>query len=181
MPESVNTYSEEEILKGCQQGERLYQEMLYRQFATKMYGICMSYAGERPLAQDMLQDAFVKVFRNILNYRGDGSLEGWIRRIVVNTAIDHIRQRKNIVKLDKERTVLQPTHVYNDALSNIQLKELMNFIGKLPEGARIVFNLFAVEGFTHKEIAERLHITEGTSKSQYNRARNMLMGWLGNL
>jgi RNA polymerase sigma factor (sigma-70 family) len=178
---SIDLFKEEEIVKGCQQGDRRFQEILYRRFSPKMYGICLSYAGERPLAQDMLQEAFIKVFRSIDTFKGDGSLEGWVRRIVVRTAIDHLRQKQTLNNLVKQEQDFQPTSIENDALPSLQLNEVLNFVERLPEGARVVFNLYAVEGFTHKEIAEQLHITEGTSKSQYNRARNLLMGWLGDL
>ncbi len=175
---SLELYNEEEVLRGCQQENRRYQEILYRRFAPKMYGICLSYAGDRPLAQDMLQEAFIKVFRSIKDFRGDGSLEGWVRRIVVRTAIDHLRQRQSLDKLETEEFYSE-SHTQNEALPNLQMGEMISRINKLPDGARVVFNLFAVEGYTHREIAEELNISEGTSKSQYNRARNLLKGWLG--
>lgn len=175
---SVELYNEEEVLKGCQQDKRRYQEILYRRFAPKMYGICLSYAGERALAQDMLQEAFVKVFKSIKVFKNEGSLEGWIRRIVVRTAIDHLRQKQSLNKLEHNDALI-PTYADNEALPNLQLSELINHINRLPDGARVVFNLFAVEGYTHREIADQLQITEGTSKSQYNRARGLLMSWIG--
>lgn len=179
----VDLYKEEEIVKGCQKGDRRYQEILYRKYAPKMYGICMSYAGERPLAQDMLQEAFVKVFRSIKKYKAEGSLEGWVRRIVVNTALDLIRSQGRNQRLIQEETENASTRNFseNDALPSLQMNEMLRFIAKLPDGARAVFNLFAVEGYTHKEIAEHLHISVGTSKSQFNRARNLLQDWIGHL
>lgn len=175
---SLELYNEEEVLKGCQQENRRYQEILYRRFAPKMYGICLSYAGDRALAQDMLQEGFIKVFRSIKDFRGDGSLEGWIRRIVVRTSIDHLRQRQSLERLEHD-DFPPATHADNEALPNLQLGEVLHHINNLPDGARVVFNLFAVEGYTHREIAEQLHISEGTSKSQYNRARGLLMDWIG--
>jgi len=177
----VNLYKEEDLVKGCQKGKRRYQEILYRKYAPKMYGICMSYAGERPLAQDMLQEAFVKVFRGIKKYKAEGSLEGWVRRIVVNTALDLIRSKGRNQRLIQEETENVSTRNFseNDAFPSLQMNEMLKFIAKLPDGARAVFNLFAVEGFTHKEIAEKLHISLGTSKSQFNRARNLLQDWIG--
>ena len=179
----VDLYKEEHIISGCQKGDRRFQEILYRQFAPKMYGICISYAGDRALAQDMLQEAFVKVFKNIKQFKGEGSFEGWIRRIVVNTSIDTVRKTGNINKLTVESDSPKANSQFTDnlALPNMQLKELMGYISKLPEGARVIFNLFALEGYTHKEIARELNISEGTSKSQYNRARGMLQDWLGKL
>ncbi|MFP4556517.1 MAG: RNA polymerase sigma factor [Bacteroidales bacterium] len=179
----VNLYKEEDIVKGCQKGDRRYQEILYRMYAPKMYGICISYAGERPLAQDMLQEAFVKIFKSIRNFKADGSLEGWVRRIVVNTALDLIRSKGRIHKLIQEETANVSTTSFseNNALPSMQMSDMLRFIAKLPDGARAVFNLFAVEGYSHKEIAEQLHISVGTSKSQFNRARNLLQNWIGEL
>ena len=179
----LDLYSEGEIISGCRQGKRRFQELLYRRYAQKMYGICLSYAGERPLAQDMLQEAFIKVFRNIENFREEGSLEGWIRRIVVNTAIDILKQKANIIDkyFFKEEIVRASYHTESEALPKLQIDEILGLIARLPKGARVIFNLFAVEGYTHREIAEQLNISEGTSKSQYNRARDLLRNWLENL
>jgi RNA polymerase sigma factor (sigma-70 family) len=175
---ATELYSEERIIEGCRHEKREYQEMLYRQHARKMYGICLSYAGSRPLAQDMLQEAFIKIFKNIGNFKSEGSFEGWIRKIVVNTSIDMLRQSGKEQFIDEEYADMQVSAV-NDALPELQLKDLMEFIARLPKGARMVFNLFAVEGYTHREIANELNISEGTSKSQFNRARQLLREWLG--
>jgi RNA polymerase sigma factor (sigma-70 family) len=175
---NIELYSDEDIIKGCRKGNRQSQELLYRKFAKKMYGICLSYAGDRDFAQDMLQESFIKVFNNLINFKNEGSLEGWIRKIVVNTAIDAIRQKQSIDKhFGPETPEFQGYHD-NNILPRLQLKELVEFIKKLPEGARVIFNLFALEGYSHKEIAEELNISEGTSKSQYSRARGLLQNWL---
>ena len=174
-------YSEREVVNGCQRGERRYQEMFYRRYAQKMYGICLSYAGERELAQDMLQEAFIKIFKFIGTFKDDGSLEGWVRRIVVNTAIDQLRQKSSFNKLINDQSIDSNSFSENDAIPSLSIGEVLSFIRKLPEGARVIFNLFAVEGYSHREIAEQLNISVGTSKSQYNRARNMLKEWLGNI
>jgi len=176
---STELFSEERIIEGCREGKRQYQEILYRRYAQKMYGICLSYAASRPLAQDMLQEAFIKIFNNIESFKGQGSFEGWIRRIVVNTSIDMLRQKNTSEHfISHEEPFENKAFTENEALPKIQLKELLEFISRLPEGARMIFNLFAVEGYTHKEIAQELNISEGTSKSQFNRARQLLMGWL---
>ena len=175
---ATELYSEERIIEGCREGKREYQEILYRRYAHKMYGICLSYAGNRPLAQDMLQEAFIKVFKNLGNFKKQGSFEGWIRKIVVNTSIDMLRQSGKEQFFDEEYADMQVSNG-NDALPELQLKDLMVFIARLPKGARMVFNLFAVEGYTHREIAQELNISEGTSKSQFNRARQLLRDWLG--
>jgi len=177
----VDLYSEEEILKGCKNNKRIYQEILYRKFAKKMYGICLSYAGERELAQDILQDSYIKILKNIADFKSDGSLEGWIRRIVTNTAIDNLRQKSRLQKYISEKDeIIQETEEVT-GLENLQTEDILNQVAKLPDGARVVFNLYAIEGYTHKEIAQRLEITEGTSKSQFNRARKLLMELLNKL
>jgi RNA polymerase sigma factor (sigma-70 family) len=177
----VDLYSEEEILKGCRKNKRQYQEVLYQKYAKKMYGICLSYAGGRDLAQDMLQDAFIKIFNRIKDFKQEGSLEGWIRKIVTNTAIDHLRQQKRVQNYISDQKETKEDIFEPDALQKLQTQDVLDQVAKLPEGARIVFNLYALEGYTHKEIAEKLKITEGTSKSQFNRARKILMSLLNKL
>jgi len=177
----VDLYSEEEILRGCRKNKRQYQEILYRKYAKKMYGICLSYAGDRDMAQDMLQDSYIKIFKRIKDFKQEGSLEGWIRRIVSNTAIDHLRQQQRIQKYISDKEEIKENSYESDALQNLQTEDVLDQVGRLPEGARVVFNLYALEGYTHKEIAKKLNITEGTSKSQFNRARKLLMTWLNKL
>ena len=174
----IDLYSEEEILKGCRKNKRQYQEILYRKYAKKMYGICMSYAGNRDMAQDMLQDAFIKVFSNIKKFKMEGSLEGWIRRIVSNTAVDQLRKQTRdyrfIVDTDEE-----PGEAFEpDVLEKLKAQDVLDIVAELPDGARMIFNLHVLEGYTHKEIAKKMNISEGTSKSQFNRARKMLMAML---
>jgi RNA polymerase sigma factor (sigma-70 family) len=176
----VDLYKEEEIVKGCQNNERKYQEILYRRYSRKMYGICMSYAGNRELAQDMLHDAFLKIFRTIDSFKMEGSLEGWIRRVVSNTAIDLLRKNQRLDQFINE-DMLEPLATVKPGVhSYLATKEILELVGHLPHGARAIFNLFALEGFSHREIAEQLQISEGTSKSQYNRARNLLKDWIEN-
>ncbi len=146
-----------------------------------MYGICLSYAGGRDLAQDMLQDAFIKIFNRIKDFKQEGSLEGWIRKIVTNTAIDHLRQQKRAQNYISDQKETKEDIFEPDTLQKLQTQDVLDQVAKLPEGARIVFNLYALEGYTHKEIAEKLKITEGTSKSQFNRARKILMSLLNKL
>jgi RNA polymerase sigma factor (sigma-70 family) len=179
MPNS-EYFDDEELVVGCLREERMMQEMLYRKYAKTMYNICLAYEPDRDSAKDILQEAFIKVFRSISEYKQQGSLQGWIRRIITNTAIDHFRKVKieekrfiniDLVKKDDEPQIHE---VYS-----LNTKDIMNKVQQLPEGARLVFNLFSLEGFNHKEIAEKLGISEGTSKSQLNRARQLLQEWLG--
>lgn len=171
----VDLYSEKEILEACKKNKRQYQEILYRKYAGKMYGICLSYAGNRDMAQDILQDAFVKVFRKIRDFNMEGSLEGWIRRTVANTAIDHLRKNKREQNYIRETDELPDSEYEPEILEEMKVKDILKLVSMLPEGARMIFNLFALEGYTHKEIAEKMNISEGTSKSQFNRARKMLI------
>lgn len=143
-----------------------------------MFQICLSYSGDRAEAKDILQEAFIKVFTNLEKYNYKGSLGGWIKRIVTNTAIDYFRQRKRLVFLEEFPDEPEEDERGSFAFSELTTDIILYYIKKLPDGARMVFNLFAVEGLPHKEIAEKLEITEGTSKSQYKRARNLLKKWL---
>ncbi|MBU0486700.1 MAG: RNA polymerase sigma factor [Bacteroidetes bacterium] len=162
-------HSDYQLIQRCLKGDSVAQELLYRRFAAKMYGVCLRYTGKREDAQDVLQDGFIKVFGNLSAYKGDGSLEGWIRRIFINTAINHCNRNMFIFsELEKnEYAHFTP----EDVLSELSVKELLVFVQELPEGYRIVFNLYAIEGYSHKEIAETLGISANTSKSQLSRAR----------
>jgi len=171
----VNLYSDEELLAGCKKNKRHYQEILYRKYARKMYGLCMSYAPERDMAQDILQDAFIKVFNKIKDFKKDGSLEGWIRKIIVNTALDHLRKQTREYRYVVDNDGDKEDECNPDAIENLKTEDVLKMVAELPEGARMVFNLHVLEGYTHKEIAEKMNITEGTSKSQFNRARKKLM------
>lgn len=174
----VDLYKEEEIIEGCQRNERKYQEILYRLYSLKMYGLCLSYAGERELAQDMMHDAFLKIFRTIGQFKQEGSLEGWIRRVVTTTAIDLLRKKQRLNQYITDEMEVSQTEKAPGIISSLATKEILELVKQLPNGARAIFNLFALEGFSHKEIAEQLQISEGTSKSQYNRARSLLRSWL---
>ncbi len=173
-------FPEEEIIEGCKNGKRYHQELLYRRFAPKMYGVCLSYAKNRDQARDILHDAFIKIYRNIKSYKNEGSFEGWIRRIITNTAIDHVRKLSKEIALITDEIPDTPEEEPEKA-PIIKMPELLTQVARLPDGARMVFNLYALEGMSHVEIASRLNISVGTSKSQFSRARYMLQGWLNEL
>ncbi len=179
--EERELYSDSELIQGCRNNDRRYQELLYRKYAKKMYGICMSYAKDRSMAQEILQDGFVKVFKKIDSFKEQGSLEGWIRRVITNTALDHLRQKSKLYEFIDDNREVEEERLDNSILDKINADGILNMIGQLPEGAKAVFNLYAVEGYSHKEIAEKLEITEGTSKSQFKRARNLLKTLLRDL
>ena len=178
---NADLYSEEEILKACKKNKRQFQEILYRKYAKKMFGICMSYAGDRSTAQDILQDSFIKIFRKIKDFNMIGSLEGWVRRIVVNTAIDHIRKEQRVHNFIYDEIEINDNSQVAAGYENLKTHDILEQVSKLPDGARMVFNLYAIDGFSHKEIAQKLNITVGTSKSQFSRARKLLMLWLNKL
>ncbi len=171
--QSNHITSEADLIRGCIAGERRMQEILYQRFSPKMYAVCLRYANKTEDAQDILQDGFVKVFKNLHMFRGEGSFEGWIRRIFVNTAIEHYRRQVNLYPVTEgHENVLEAKEVsVKDSLS---MKDLMSVIQELSPGYKTVFNLYAIEGYTHKEIAEMIGISEGTSKSQLARAKGIL-------
>lgn len=163
------------LIENCLKGDQRSQRALFEKYGPKMYTVCLRYARDSDEAQDILQDAFVKVFGKLNAYEGNGSFEGWIRRITVNTALDLIRKNlkfQDNSALDKEAYRLEQSTFYD---SQLEEKDLMKLISEMPEGYKVVFNMFAIEGFSHKEIAEQLSISENTSKSQYSRARSYLM------
>lgn len=158
----------------CVNGNVRAQRMLFDKFARKMLGVCMRYAKSNEQAEDVLQDGFVKVFTKLKDFKHDGSLEGWIRRIMVNTSLDQIR--KNAKMLGDTNIDDVGYKIENNAFvfENLMADDLMKMVQAMPEGYKIVFNMFAIEGYSHGEIAETLGISENTSKSQYSRARAYL-------
>lgn len=166
--------TDEEMVKGCLQGDAVAQKALYDAYARKMMSICMRYAGNYNEAQDILQDGFVKVFQKMDHYRGDGPLGGWIARTMVNTALDQIRRNKPF-QYSQDLTEAEYLHATDaKVISRMATDEIMELIQELPPGYRTVFNLFAIEGYPHKEIGEMLGISENTSKSQFMKARAYL-------
>lgn len=167
------TYTIDELIARCKAGERKAQELLYNQFASKMLGVCMRYATDRMEAEDMLQNGFIKIFKKLDDYRGDGAFEGWVRRIMVHSAIEYYRKHHKMMMMDVTDIGNEPS-VNPAAMANMGVKDLMNIIQQLSPGYRMVFNLYAIEGYSHKEIAGIVGITEGASKSQLSRARTIL-------
>lgn len=155
-------------------GDRLAQKAIFDKYSSRMMGVCMRYAVDQPAAEDILQEGFIKAFRNLHKFRNEGSFEGWLRRIMVNTAIEIYRKKNHLYSVLEIET--QYEKVTNDnVLSDLAAEDIMGMVMKLSPGYRTVFNMYAIEGYSHKEIAEQLNISEGTSKSQLARARYILM------
>lgn len=161
-----------QLVEGCRNNDRISQRNLYQLLSAKMFAVCMRYAKDREAAEDILQEGWVKVFKNIEKYRGDGSFEGWVRRIFVNTAVEHYRKEAKMITVSEESDAHFVVH--EDVSDDLELEDLLKCIQSLSSGYRTVFNLYVVEGYSHKEIAEKLQISEGTSKSQLARARYLL-------
>ncbi len=174
MKEGFTDMNDEEVVKGCVAKDRQAQKILYDKYCRKMMGVCLRYASSREEAQDMLQEGLIKVYEKISTFAFQGSLEGWIKRIVINTSLDHLRRMKNWqhpVDIETQQEALQYS---STIVESFTAADLMKIIQRLPAGYRTVFNLFAIEGYNHKEIADMLGITESTSKSQFSRAKAQL-------
>jgi RNA polymerase sigma factor (sigma-70 family) len=165
--------TERELVEGCQREDRRMQELLYARYARRMYAVCLRYARHQLEAEDLAQEGFIRVFDKLRDFRMEGSLEGWIRRIMVHTCINHYRKKA----FQNERFGLE--HVPDSpveplAVDNMSQQELMALVQELPDGYRMVFNMFAIEGYDHAEIAELIGCGESTSRSQLAKARRML-------
>lgn len=163
------------IIKGCLEGNRRDQELLYRRHASKLYAVCLQYSSSEDEARDILQEGFIKIFENLGSYKHEGSFEGWMRKITVNTALEKYRSRHNLYKVE-DIDMIPETGDEPEAedFSLLEADDLLNIIRELPPKYRMVFNLYAIEGYSHKEISEMINISEGTSKSNLSRARVIL-------
>ena len=166
--------TEEAILQGCLKNHAAAQKELYNRYSPKMLAVCYRFAHNREDAEDMLQDGFIKVFLQIHTFQSKGAFEGWIRRIIVHTCINHLKKNK---RFNESVDILQASAAQvreENIPSLMQAKQIVDCIRVLPMGYRTVLNLYAIEGYSHKEIAGMLEIEESTSRSQYTRARQML-------
>lgn len=166
--------TEELMLQGCLNNVASAQEALYSRFSPRMLGVCYRFARNREDAEDMLQEGFIKVFTQMPQFRGEGALEGWIRRIIVHTCINILKKNKKFVD---NVDLIYAGSIYlneNNIPSILETKEVVESVRQLPMGYRTVLNLYAIEGFTHREISQMLDIEESTSRSQYTRAKAML-------
>ena len=161
---------EDDLVKGCKRGDHYAQQQLFDLYSGRMYGICSRYVKNTMQAEDILVMGFTKVFEKINQFKGEGSFEGWVRRIMVNESLSYLRKtRAMVLETDLENADREPD--YNRLSDHLEAEDLLKMIEKLPPGYRIVFNMYAIDGYSHKEIAEELGISENTSKSQLSRAR----------
>ncbi len=167
-----------QLVSLCAKGDGTAQKRLYDKLAPKMFAVCLRYMGDRDSAEDILQDGFVTLFSKIDSYSGEGSFEGWARKIFVNTALMSLRKNDVLKQSEDIEVAWGLSSPDASAVQNVSYQELLKLIAKLPTGFRTVFNMYVIEGYSHKEIGEALGISENTSRSQLMRARNMLQGWL---
>lgn len=166
---------EEQLIDLCKKRDRKAQKQLYSKYASVLLGICMRYSASKHEAEDILQEAFIRIFNHISQFNGMGSFEGWLKRIVVNTAITAFHRNKKHNRMDDIDEILE-TDIEGYSLDDAEFthEELLKIINMLPEGYKMVFNLYAIEGYKHKEIADLLNIDVNTSKSQFSRARKLI-------
>jgi RNA polymerase sigma factor (sigma-70 family) len=161
---------EEELIKGCLRRERVAQQQLFDQYSSKMYSLCYRYVRHAMEAEDILVTAFTKIFDRIGQFKGEGSFEGWMKRVVVNEALTYLRKSRTMyLETDLEQADREPD--YDRLSDHLEEEDLLKMIQELPAGYRLVFNMYAIDGYSHKEIADQLGISENTSKSQLSRAR----------
>jgi len=170
---SKSSHTEEKLIKRCLKGESKSQKALYDRYSPKMLAVCMRYTRDKQEAEDVMVQAFLKVFKKLDHYRGDGNFEGWIRKITINEALSNLRKNKSMplnVDIEKANAETDLTHITD----NLVVDDLFKLIQGMPAGYQAVFNLYAIEGYSHAEIAEKLEININTSKSQLSRARMYL-------
>ena len=169
----MSSSTDQELIKGCIAGNREDQRNLYEKLAPRMMVIAMRYSKSQEQAEDILQDAFVKVFQNLKKFKGKSLISTWAHKIVVTTALNYQRGKLYMFPMAdvSEQTNLQTA---DDIIGKVSLDELLTYIQDLPSGCQVIFNLFAIEGYKHEEIAKELGISAGTSKSQYARAKKLL-------
>lgn len=161
------------MINGCASGDLRAQEKLYRMLAPKMYGVCLRYAKNQHEAEDNLQEGFIRVFKHIGSFRFEGSLEGWVRKIMVNISLEKFR-KQNLMHIEEDMKKYESVKTNDDIIEQITAEELTGIIQELPPRYRMVFNLYVMEGMNHNEISREMNISEGTSKSNLSRARDIL-------
>lgn len=169
--------TEEQLIEGCLKGDPKFQKDLYLKYSSLMFAVCLRYVKSETEAEDILIQGFTKVFKKIKQFERKGSFEGWIRRIMVNESLTYLRKNRSMyMEVDIEKADMKPN--LSKLENNLEAEDLMKIVHKLPDGYRSVFNLYAIEGYSHKEISDLLGISENTSKSQLSRARKLLQKYL---
>lgn len=167
-------HDEESLIRACIAQNGAAQKKMYDLYASKMMGVCYRYAQSKEEAEDMLQEGFIRIFQKIDTFKFQGSFEGWLRRIIVNTAINIIRKYQNLrYECDIEEADFEPEHAA-DVIDTMYSKDVIEMVRKLPMGYRTVLNLYAIEGYSHKEVGDMLGINESSSRSQFTRAKVLL-------
>ena len=161
------------VISACIAGSRKAQANLYHEFAPKMFGVCLRYSRDEAEAEDNLQEGFIKVFTNLKNFRHEGSLEGWIRRIMINISLEKFRKQHRLFPVE-DVSVYDSVNFSDDVIAKISADDLLKLVQQLPPRYRLVFNLYVIEGLSHEEIAKEMSINQGTSKSNLARAREIL-------
>ncbi len=171
----MQQWTDAELVSGVLRGNPTHQTALYKQYSVPMFRVLLRFARDRAEAEDMLQDGFIRVYRDMGQFRSEGALGGWIRRIMVNTALSHLRKQRDFLRDVGDFTPFEnQIRTEEDFASNMDAETLLKYLQKLPPGYRAVFNMYAIDGFSHEEIAEQMGITIGTSKSQLFKAREFL-------
>ncbi len=171
----MHQYSDSELIKGVLNGSPAHQVALYKQYSVVMFRVVLRFARDRSEAEDMLQEGFIRVYRDMGQFRSEGALGAWIRRIMVNTALSHLRKQRDFLRETGDFTPFENRlRTDEDFAANLDAEALMKLLQKLPPGYRAVFNLYAIDGYSHEEIATQLGISVGTSKSQLFKARDHL-------
>lgn len=175
---------EAKLIEACLAGKRKAQSEFYHRYASRLYGVCLRYASGRAEAEDLLQEGFIRVFSSLHTYNGSGSIEGWLRKIIVNNNVNYIRKHANqplFSTIDEQALQEANEHVEPEDQPVLPVETLLGLVQQLPYGYRMIFNLYVFEEFTHKQIAEELNISENTSKTQLMRARATLRKELAHL
>jgi RNA polymerase sigma factor (sigma-70 family) len=174
MPRLLATYTDEELLLGCRENDSRYQQRFYERFYGKMMSLCSRYCNNREDAEELLNTGFLKVFHNLNTFKSQGSLEGWIRKIILNTILESHRRNIKYKEIIKYPDFEQDESVDNGIISHLYAEDLINLISRLPASSRLVFNLFVIEGYSHNEIADLLNISTGTTKWHVSFAKDKL-------
>lgn len=183
MKEKDNTYNltESQLIDGCVRGDKRAQRQLYDLYAKRMASVCMRYCGDYEVALDLMHDGFIKIFTHIESYSGQGFFEAWMRKIFVNTSLEYLRKNDALRDSNDIDDNIQLMSKEASAIEELSANEIMALIQELPLGFRTVFNLYAIEGYSHGEIAKMLHINESSSRSQFSRARTILQAKITDL